>query len=190
MIKFFLSAINKGNLMIETAKRILLFITCLSSLQASSSTTQGLGDFLAIAIPATAYGTTLYLDDTEGQKDFYKAYGTTMATTLLLKYTVREKRPDTNTRDSFPSGHTSSAMSGATFIHKKYGFKYALPAYIGAIYTGYSRVHVNRHHTRDVIAGAFIGAVSSWYLTSEYKGLTLAPQVSSEYQGVKLGFNF
>jgi len=171
-------------------KKTLLLLALLSSLHASSSTTQRLGDFLAIAIPTTAYGTTLYLDDKEGQKDFYKAYGTTMATTLLLKYTVREKRPDTDTRDSFPSGHTSSAMSGATFIHKKYGFKYALPAYLGAIYTGYSRVHVNRHHPRDVIAGAFIGAVSSWYLTSEYKGLSLSPQISSEYQGVKVGFNF
>lgn len=170
-------------------KTIFLFFTLCSWVHASSNT-QRIGDFLAIAIPATGYGATLYLGDKEGQEDFYKAYGVTMASTLLLKYTVREKRPDTDTRDSFPSGHTSSAMSGATFIHKKYGIKYAIPAYIGTIYTAYSRIHVNRHHPRDVVAGALLGAVSSWYLTSEYNGVTLSPLVDSNYQGVKIGFNF
>jgi len=37
-----------------------------------------------------------------GQNQFYKSYATTLGTTILLKYTVREKRPDSNARDSFP----------------------------------------------------------------------------------------
>ncbi len=48
-----------------------------------------IGDILQIAIPLGAYGTTLYLDDKEGQTEFYKSYGVSLASTYALKYTVR-----------------------------------------------------------------------------------------------------
>ena len=32
-----------------------------------------------------------------------------------MKYTFKEKRPDTNARNSFPSGHTATAFMGAEF---------------------------------------------------------------------------
>jgi len=54
-----------------------------------------------------------------------------MLSTVALKYTAREKRPDNNDRDSFPSGHTASAISAATFVHKRYGIEYAFPLYMG-----------------------------------------------------------
>jgi len=162
---------------------------CTSMLLAKSNT-EKIGDFFAFSIPAVAYGSTFYMDDEEGRDQFYWAYGTTMATTLALKYTVREKRPDTNTRDSFPSGHTSSAVSSAVFIHKRYGLVYALPAYLGAIYTGYSRIHVNRHHPRDVFAGAVIGAVSSWYFVDSFKKLSIRPEVGSDYKGIQIHYKF
>jgi len=127
-------------------KKQILIIMILSQLIYAKSNTEKIGDFFAFAIPAVAYGSTFYMDDEEGREQFYWAYGTTMATTVALKYTVKEKRPDNNDRDSFPSGHTSSVVSSAVFIHKRYGLEYALPAYLGAIYTGYSRIHVNRHH--------------------------------------------
>lgn len=53
----------------------------------AKSNTEKIGDFLAFAIPATAYGSTFYFDDAEGRSEFYKSYGTTMATTIALKYT-------------------------------------------------------------------------------------------------------
>ncbi len=81
----------------------------------AKSNTERIGDILSVAIPVGAYGATLYLDDEEGEYQFYKSYGTTLAATYALKYTVREKRPDSDNTDSFPSGHTSSAFSGAGF---------------------------------------------------------------------------
>jgi len=170
-------------------KKLLLIALCTSMLLAKSNT-QKIGDFLASAIPAVAYGSTFFMDDEEGREQFYWAYGATMATTVALKYTVREKRPDTDTRDSFPSGHTSSAVSGAVFIHKRYGFGYALPAYLGAIYTGYSRIHVNRHHPRDVLAGAAIGAISSWYFVDSFEKLQISPEVGSDYKGIQINYKF
>jgi len=122
--------------------------------------------------------------------EFYKTYGFTMLSTIALKYTIRAKRPDNNDRDSFPSGHTASAISGAVFIHKRYGFEYALPAYLGAFYTAYSRIQVNRHHPRDVLAGALIGAVSSWAFTTPYKRLNIMPVVESGYKGISVEYRF
>jgi membrane-associated phospholipid phosphatase len=87
---------------------------------------------------------------------------------LLLKYTIREKRPDSDNRDSFPSGHTASAFSGASFIHKRYGIKQAIVPYILATFTGYSRVKENKHHIRDVIAGAVISSAFSLYFADKY----------------------
>jgi len=156
----------------------------------AKSNTEKIGDFLTFAIPATAYGSTFYFDDAEGRTEFYKSYGATMLTTVALKYTVRAERPDNDDRDSFPSGHTASAVTGAVFMHKRYGFAYALPLYVGAVYTGYSRIHVNRHHPRDVLAGTLIGALSAWYFTTAYENLQVTPVIDSAYQGVSVKYKF
>ena len=156
----------------------------------AKSNTEKIGDFLTFAIPAMAYGSTFYFDDADGRTEFYKAYGATMGTTVALKYTVREKRPDNDDMDSFPSGHTSSAVSGAVFIHRRYGLAYAIPAYLGAIYVGYSRIHVNRHHPRDVFAGAVIGALSGWYFVDPLQKLSVTPEVGSDYKGIQIHYKF
>ena len=156
----------------------------------AKDTTETVGDILQILIPAGAYGTSLYLDDKDGQIQFYKSYGTTLATTFVLKYTVREKRPDSDNRDSFPSGHTSSAFAGASFIQQRYGWKYSILPYIAAIYTGYSRVHSNRHYPIDVYAGATIGILSSWYFVSPYKNLQVTPIVDSDCKGLLLSYQW
>ena len=152
--------------------------------------TEKIGDILSLAIPLGAYSTTLYLDDKEGQYQFYKTYGTTLAISYGLKHLVKEKRPDSDDTDSFPSMHTSSAFSGAALIHKRYGFNYAIIPYLGAIYTAYSRIHANKHHKHDVIAGALIGTVSSWIFTTPYKNLTIKPEVEGDYKGIQLNYKW
>lgn len=161
-----------------------------SNLVYAKSTTETVGDVLQILIPAGAYGTSLYLDDKEGQMQFYKSYSATLATTFVLKYTVKEKRPDSDNTDSFPSGHTSSAFSGASFIQQRYGWKYSILPYIAAIYTGYSRVYSNRHHPIDVYAGAALGMLSSWYFVSPYKNLEVTPIVDSDFKGLSLNYQW
>jgi len=170
--------------------KIIVGLLIMSQLSFAKSNTEKIGDFLTFAIPAVAYGSTFYFDDAEGRTEFYKAYGTTMASTVALKYTVKEKRPDNNDRDSFPSGHTASAISGATFMHRRYGLVRALPFYAAAIYTGYSRIQVNRHHPRDVLAGAVISGLASWYFVDEKKNLNITPVVDSAYQGVSVNYRF
>ena len=156
----------------------------------AKSTTEKAGDVFAALLPLGAYAATLYLHDKDGQYQFYKSYGTALASTYLLKYTVKEKRPDSDKEDSFPSAHTSSSFSGATFIHRRYGLKYAIVPYMAALFTGYSRVDANRHHTHDVIAGALIGIISSWYFTDRYKNLDIKPVISTNYKGLQISYRY
>jgi len=156
----------------------------------AKSTTESIGDILQIMLPAGSYGTSLYLGDKDGEIQFYKSYGTTIGVTYILKYTVQEKRPDSDSSDSFPSGHTASAFAGASFIHKRYGLEYAVLPYIAAIYTGYSRVHSNRHHPIDVYVGAALGILSSWYFVTPYKKFQITPIVNNNYKGLSLCYKW
>ena len=163
----------------------------LNTLNYAKSNSEQAGDILTLLIPAVALGSTLYKNDHNGSIEFLKAYGSTAAATQILKYTVRAPRPNNpDSVTSFPSGHTSSAFSGASFIHKRYGLKYAIPAYIGAIYTGYSRVKAEKHYTRDVIAGALLGMGFSWYFVSPYKNLKITPTVGDETYGVQFNYKW
>jgi len=148
-----------------------------------------IGDALLVLISSTAYGTTLYLDDKEGQKEFYKSFTTNAGITYGLKYGVNRKRP--NGEDySFPSGHTSTTFQGATFVHKRYGLKYAIPLYLEATFVGYSRVHADKHYLSDVLAGAVIGGLSSFYFTTDYKGINIQPIVMNSGYGISFRDNF
>ena len=145
--------------------------------------TEQAGDILQIAIPSVAYGTTLYLGDKEGQHQFYKSFGTNLGVTYGLKFSINKKRPNGGDH-SFPSGHTSSAFQGASFIHKRYGLEYAIPAYLLATFVGYSRVECDAHYTSDVVAGAIIGTLSSFYFTTKYKGFDIKPIVMNNKYGL------
>lgn len=74
------------------------------------------GDVLQIALPVSAGIMTLIKKDYQGTKKLALSYGTTLAVTYSLKYLTKKERPEErNHFDSFPSGHTSSAFSGAFY---------------------------------------------------------------------------
>ena len=74
--------------------------------------------------------------------------------------------------ESFPSGHTALAFSGASFIAYRYEKKYAIPAYLLATFVGYSRVYAKKHYWDDVIVGAGIGVLSTLFYTQPLKTST------------------
>ena len=94
--------------------RILATLLCLActvvfspySLAASTADIEKAGDVIQVLIPAIAYGTTFYLDDTEGRRQFYKSFFTNLGVTEGLKLTIDKKRPNGGDQ-SFPSGHGS-----------------------------------------------------------------------------------
>ncbi|MDD5400386.1 MAG: phosphatase PAP2 family protein [Sulfurimonas sp.] len=147
------------------------------------------GNTIQLLIPSIAYGTTFYLDDESGRNEFYKSFVTNMAVTYGLKYTINERRPNGNDH-SFPSAHTSLSFQSATFIHKRYGLEYAIPAYLASTFVAYSRVEAHEHYTKDVIAGACIGIASSYYFTTEYKGYNISPMISNSLYGISVVKSF
>ncbi|MGB5665564.1 MAG: phosphatase PAP2 family protein [Maribacter sp.] len=129
------------------------------------------GDILQIGLPVSAGIMTLIKKDCQGTKKLALSYGTTLAVTYSLKYLTKKERPEErNHFDSFPSGHTSSAFSGASFIQRRYGWKYGTPAYILATLVAVSRTEApdGYHDGWDILAGAAIGISSTYLFTKPY----------------------
>ena len=150
------------------------------------------GDIIAVTIPAIAYGSTYYMDDPEGRQQFYRSFATNAVATYGLKKAIDKDRPDHSDDDSFPSGHTSIAFQGASFIHKRYGLEYSIPAYVGATFVGYSRIEADKQHTSDVLAGAALGVASSMFLTKSYHNdeLVISANLAPESYQVALHYQF
>ncbi len=129
------------------------------------------GDVLQIALPVSAGLMTLFEKDYKGTKKMALSYGTTLAVTYSLKYLTKKQRPEgRNHFDSFPSGHTASAFFGASFIQRRYGWKYGTPAYILATVVALSRTEApdGYHDGWDVLAGAAVGIGSTYLFTKPY----------------------
>lgn len=91
------------------------------------------------------------------------SYATMGIVVNAMKFGFKEKRPDSNARNSFPSGHTATAFMGATYLYKEYKDVSPWIGYAGfavAAATGYLRIYNDRHYFNDVLAGACIGIAS------------------------------
>ncbi|CAF1089501.1 unnamed protein product [Rotaria sordida] len=98
---------------------------------------------------------------------------------------IKEKDGSYDIRQSFPSGHASSAFCGliflALYVHKVWNYRnfglfpylmkmgcFALAAYIGI-----TRITDNRHHATDVLSGAILGTVVAFigfrYMVNSFK---------------------
>jgi membrane-associated phospholipid phosphatase len=177
---------------------LLFFISCLHTSEnlpihvftdESRDPEERVGDFLQLAVPVSALTTTLLLEDYEGTKQAFLGLATTVLTTHLLKETLNTERPNGGDH-SFPSGHTSSAFSGAAFIHHRYGFKYSIAPYLAASYVGWSRIEANKHHPHDVLAGAALAITVSYFITTKYENVEVTPIIGNNIYGVKIGFDF
>ena len=116
--------------------------------------------------------------------NFLNPFFTNLGITHGLKLSINKERPDGSDNNSFPSGHTSVSFQGTAFIQKRYGWKYGASAYVAASFVGYSRVHADKHYVEDVIAGAAIGILNSYYFTTPYKGITLTPIAGNGMYGI------
>ena len=89
------------------------------------------------------------------------AYLSMTAIVNIAKYSFKEKRPDSDARNSFPSGHTATAFTGAELIRAEFGWGMGSIAYAVSTGVAFLRLYNNRHWFNDVIAGAGIGILSA-----------------------------
>lgn len=129
------------------------------------------GDYAQFAPTAVSLITVIAKNDKQGFWQLSKSVGTNLAATWILKYAIDKPRPEGRTDGhAFPSGHTSFAFQGASFLQRRYGWKYGIPAYAVAAYVGYSRLEGlnDRHDGWDILAGAAVGIGSTYLFTTPY----------------------
>ena len=151
------------------------------------------GDILQIALPISAGIMTLIEKDYEGTKKLAFSYATALAITYSLKGIVKKPRPEgRNLFDAFPSGHTSSAFSGASFIQRRYGWKYGKYAYLLAAIVGVSRMEGpdGWHDIWDVMAGAAVGIGSTYIFTKPYNRQKIDVGFNSNGKNYLLSFRY
>lgn len=145
-----------------------------------------------------AAGTLLPLveDGKDGKQHSLRTADSLLTSTLItegLKRIVRERRPDSEERTSFPSGHATAAFAVAT-MQAHYHPKQAIFWYAGAAAIAYSRVRLHRHYTQDVVAGAAVGILTSRLELKQSRGLALFPFIHGKQEGggggVSVSMNF
>lgn len=132
-----------------------------------------IGDILSVAIPTIAGGLIWWMIGSPEASKFLFSFLIANGLTHLIKALTFAPRPHTgegewvkwkisiNSGDSFPSGHTTSAMSGAFYSIL------VLNPYVGLLLFGsgflvaLSRVHAKAHFYRDVFWGMMIATLTS-----------------------------
>jgi len=128
-----------------------------------------IGDVLTLLIPVITLIMTIIISWKEAGR-FLLAYGLVSLMTFLMKSIFYAPRPNegegdslrfkwsVNEGESFPSGHTSSAMAGAVyalFIDWRVGLVLLLLTFICA----WTRVLVFAHFWRDVFFGSVVAQI-------------------------------
>lgn len=150
-------------------------------------------DVLAVALPVAAIAGTAINCDWEGMKQIGFTAAVAGGVNLLLKFTVRELRPDHSNYHSFPSLHSTTAFASAAYLQRRYGWKFGAPAYALATYVGIGRVVARKHHWWDCVAGAAIGAGSAYIFTTPWAKkheVSFLPVADENYVGVISSFKF
>ena len=134
----------------------------------------------------------LATDGRYGTNHTMRVVDSALTSTLItegLKAITREKRPDSNEHDSFPSGHATAAFAVATAQSALHPNQ-AIYWYAGASLISWSRIRLNRHHPQDVVAGAVIGIGVTREEFSEHHGLILQPWIHDDKPGVMIERSF
>ncbi len=130
------------------------------------------GDYAQFLPTTISLLTVITKKDEEGFWQLAKSAGANLTATWVLKYAIDKPRPEGRTDGhAFPSGHTSFAFQGASFLQRRYGWKYGIPAYLIAGIVGYSRIEGlnERHDGWDVLGGILVGVGSTYLFTTPYQ---------------------
>jgi len=158
--------------------------------QDDTSTLRRIGDVIHIALPALAGGSAAAKRDWDGLLQFGTSFGATVGTFAGIKAMVAKDRPDVADRRSFPSGHMALSFSGASFITKRYGLKYGIPALVAAGFVGYTRIEGQKHFADDVVAGAGIALIYNWmFVRPEGENVWIKPTSFRGGYGLTMGFD-
>jgi membrane-associated phospholipid phosphatase len=148
------------------------------------------GNILEFVLPAAAAGITAYMKDWTGTLQLGESIVLNEGITGILKYTVKERRPNGEDDHSFPSGHMSLSCTSAEFMRKRFGWIYGTPMYALAAFVGYSRIESKHHYLHDVAAGAVIGIASGYIFTRPYHGIEISGSALAGHFAIRCSGSF
>ncbi|MEG0796848.1 MAG: phosphatase PAP2 family protein [Odoribacter sp.] len=147
---------------------LFVVVLLLNSSAQSKKNIETSTDLLMFVNPVAGFVGSLVIGDYQGTKQIVLSGATSLALTYALKYSIKKERPDHSDHHSFPSAHTSIAFQGASFIQRRYGWKWGTPAYLLSAYVAWGRTYADKHDWWDVLGGAAIGTVGSYLFTRPF----------------------
>lgn len=154
---------------------------------------EGLGDTLQYIPTIAGYTISLFKRDLEGAKQLTRSTIVTGGLTYGLKEATNStswgERPNGDS-NSFPSGHTSLACSGAAFLNERYGWEYGWPALAIAATVGVSRVESDKHHVRDVLAGCALAFIVNEFFVIRPEYENIIPVIGPKFIGFRLKLDY
>lgn len=137
-------------------------------------------DVISIGLPVTALSVVLAKHDWNGLLRGTLETAGVIGTSYLLKEVIHSDRPDHSDDHSFPSLHAATTFLTASFLMKRYGWKFGVPAYALAAYVSWGRIYSKKHRFRDVAAGAALGTATGLLFTTPFmkkNNVTIQPTV-------------
>ncbi len=177
---------------VQTALILLMGLLIMPSPAAKADELTDYGDVAQYGIAGIALIISASKKDTEGMIQLGLTFGVATLATGGIKRLADVEQPGGG-KHSFPSGHMTNAMSGASYLHYRYGWKYGLPAYLMAGVVGLSRVKAQAHRWEDVLAGAAVANLTAYLLTDRFnENVVLIPVFNSREKiyGIRIGARF
>ena len=145
---------------------ITLFTTAMVKGRAQTTTAIRHSTDVLCLVPGAVGVVKAWADhDTKGLAQWGLSTLTTLSANYLLEAAITKNRPDGTGRHAFPSTHSALAADGATFLMRRYGWQWGVPAYAVTAYVAWGRVRSHRHDWADVLAGTALGIGSAWIFT-------------------------
>lgn len=175
----------------HTVASTVLLVCSLSSVvnpAQAGALSDGDADNLRNALLLSGVALAGYRRDVEGLQQFGYSLLLTSGITLSSKALIKSERPNGEDNDSFPSGHAATAYAGAGFLHRRYGWRFGLPAYLAATSVALSRVDNDHHRLIDVAAGGLIALIVNRHLVTA--STSIQARVSSSNISLGLQYRF
>lgn len=137
-------------------------------------------DVIAIGLPVGALTLILAKHDWNGLLRASIETAGVVGTSYLLKEVIHSERPDHSDDHSFPSLHASMSFLTASFLMRRYGWEFGVPAYALAAYVSWGRIYSKKHRFWDVAAGAALGTAVGLLFTTpfmEKHNVTIQPTI-------------
>ena len=151
-------------------------------------------DVLCLAPTLTGLCMAIVEEDKKGALELGLGTATTLAVNYALESAIRKGRPDGSGKHAFPSTHAAVSFSGSSFLMRRYGWKWGVPAYAVSAYVAWGRTYTKKHDWWDVIGGAMIGAGAAFLYTRPLvkdSDLTVSPALlDGEAKGITASISF